>query len=266
MDIFGGNTCLIALVIIVIVVVAVVLMRRRGAASAAKQITDSASSAASSATSAVKDTAASATSAATGAAAGAANLTKDAASSATSAASGAASGASGAMAGAMGAAAGMASQMDMGQMTDMLGGIMSGNMSLDANSPLGQMITPIADGITGKLGLPKEVGAVVVAFALSKIAEMMKAKKGGTGAAPMQGGMSADDVLGKLSSGEAMDAGSLQSMGLSSELATKTGLSEAQATQGLQMAMGALGAGMSGKKDFDGMALPDMSMLTGMMK
>lgn len=263
MDIFGGNTCLIALIIIVIIVAVVFLMRRRGASSAAKQITDSASSAASSATSAVKDTASSATGAAAGAAAGAASMTKDAASSAAGAAQGAAAGAAGAAAGAMGAAAGA---MDLGQMGDMLGGIMNGNMQLDANSPLGKMITPMADDITGKIGLPKGVGAMVVTFALAAITKMMQAKKGGQGSAPMQGGMNADEVLGKLNSGGGIDAGSLQSMGLTGDLAKKTGLSDSQASQGLEMAMGMLSAGMSGKKDFNGMALPDMSMLTNMLK
>lgn len=270
MDIFGGNTCLIALIIIVIIVAVVFLMRRRGASSAAKQITDSASSAASSATSAVKDTASSATGAAAGAAAGAASMTKDAASSAAGAAQGAASSAGGAAAGAAGAAAGAmgaaAGAMDLGQMGDMLGGIMNGNMQLDANSPLGKMITPMADDITGKIGLPKGVGAMVVTFALAAITKMMQAKKGGQGSAPMQGGMNADEVLGKLNSGGGIDAGSLQSMGLTGDLAKKTGLSDSQASQGLEMAMGMLSAGMSGKKDFNGMALPDMSMLTNMLK
>ncbi len=261
-----NNLCLVVLVILVVVGLVVFFMRRRGAASAAKQIADSASNAASSAAGATKDAASSATNMASGAAAGAASMTKDAASGAMGAAQGAASDAGGAMAGAVGAAASMAGQMDLGQMTDMLGGIMNGSAQLDANSPLGKMITPLADGITGKLGLPKEVGAIVVAFALAKIGELMKAKSGGQGSAPMQGGLNADQVLGKLNSGDGIDAGSLQSMGLTGELAKKTGLSETQASQGLEMAMGALGAGMSGQKSFQGMELPDMSLLTNLMK
>jgi hypothetical protein len=257
---------LIVLVILILIVVAFFFMRRGGASSAAKQITDSANKAATSATNTVKDTASSAANATKSAATDATNLTKGAASSATGVAKDAASGAGDAMSGALGALTGASGKLDMGQMTDMLGGIMNGNLNLDANSPLGQMITPMADGITSKLGLPKEVGAMVVAFALAKIAEMLKAKSGGQGSAPMSGGTNADQVLGKINSGGGIDAGSLQSMGLTSELANKTGLSETQASQGLEMAMGALSAGISGKKDFNGMTLPDMSMLTGMMK
>lgn len=267
-------TCLIVLLVIIIAVVGIILYRRRSAASAAKQITSSASSMASSATSAAKDTASGATSAvkdtassaantASSAASGAGSMVKDTAAGATSAATSA----GGAMAGAAGAAAAAAGgMMDMGQMTDMLGGIMSGNMKLDANSPLGQMITPMADSITTKLGLPKEVGAMVVAFALSKIAEMMKSKAAGTGATAMPGGMNADEVLGKINSGAGVDAGSLKSMGLTSELAQKTGLSEEQAGKGLEMAMGELSAGLSGQTSYQGVTLPDMSMLKAMMK
>lgn len=268
---------LIIVIIVVIAVVAYLLFRRRGASNVASSATnavkDTASSAASmtkdaasGAASMTKDAASSAGSMASGAAASAGSMASGAASGASSAASGAASGESGAMAGAMGAVGATAGAMDLGQMTDMLGGIMNGNMQLDANSPLGKMVIPMADNLTTKLGLPKEVGAMVVTFALAKIAELMKAKSAGTGATPMAGGMNADQVLGKLNAGEGMDAGSLKSMGLTSELAKKTNLTEDQATQGLQMAMGELSAGLAGKTSYEGMELPDMSMLKSMMK
>lgn len=280
-----NNPLLIIIIIIVIAVFVYFLLRRRGAKSAASEMTKSASNMASGATNAVKDTASSAGSMAAGAAASAGSMVKDTASTAGNMASGAASGASnmasgaasgaanaasgatGAMAGAAGAMAGAAgSMMDMGQMTDMLGGIMNGNMKLDANSPLGQMVMPMADSITTKLGLPKEVGAMVVAFALSKLAEMMQAKSKGMGTTKMPGGMTSDEVLGKINSGAGIDAGSLNSMGLSSELAKKTGLTEAQASQGLEMAVGQLSAGLSGQTSYQGTKLPDMSMLKAMMK
>jgi hypothetical protein len=98
----------------------------------------------------------------------------------------------------------------------------------------------------------------------------MQAKMGkpaaASGNASMPSAAQADEVLGKLNSGGGIDAGSLQSMGLSSELAKKTGISESQATQGLQYAFGALSAGLSGQKSYEGTTLPDMSMLKGMMK
>lgn len=239
----------------------------------AKSTTDTMKSTASSATDMTKNAAAGATGAAgaagastmaaagaagaatMAAAGGAASMTKDAAGSAGGAAAGATAAAMGAMGG-----------MNMDQMMGALNDVMSGK-PLDANSALGQMITPMADGITAKLGLPKGVGAMVVAFALSKLGEWMNAKMGkGPMPAGMPAGTTPDQVLGKISSGQGMDASSLQSMGLTSELAKKTGLSDSQASQGLEMAMGALSAGMSGQKSYQGMNLPDMSMLTGMMK
>lgn len=237
---------------------------------AASQAGSSASNAMSNATTSAQQTASQATSSATtmakeavpaaGAAAAAA------AAGAASKTQAAAAGAGDMTKGATAAVAGAAGAMGMDQMMGALNGVLGGGQ-LDVNSPLGQMVTPIADGLTAKLGLPKEVGAMVVAFALAKLGEMMKSKGTG-GAAPPAGGMGAvntDEVLGKISSGGGVDSGTLDSMGLSQELAAKTGLSKEQAGQGLQYAMGALSAGMSGQKTFEGMNLPDMSMLTGMM-
>lgn len=257
------STCLIFLVVVVLVIAAAIWYSRRGKSSAA-QITSSASSAVSNASTTVKDTAAGAGAAVAGAAAGAASMTKDTASGAANLTQDAAAGAGNMAQGATAAVAGAAGAMGMDQMMGALSGILGGGQ-LDANSPLGQMITPIADGMTKKLGLPKEVGAMVVAFALAKVGELMKGKGA---AAPVggAGGVNADEVLGKLSSGGGVDAGTLDSMGLSQELADKTGLTKDQAGQGLQYAMGALSAGMAGQKSFEGMDLPDMSMLTGMMK
>jgi uncharacterized membrane protein YeaQ/YmgE (transglycosylase-associated protein family) len=262
---------IIAAFIGAIIVAAVVgfLTRGRGE-SAASTVSSSAGSMAAgasdmakSAGTTVSSTASSAAAATTAAAAGAASMTKDAASGATDMTKDAMSGAAGMAGAAMGA-------MNMDQMSGMLNGILGGNMKLDANSPLGQMVMPMADGVTAKLGLPKEIGQMVVVFAMAKIAELMQAKMG-TGAAPSSNAnlptpAQADEVLGKLNSGAGIDAGSLQSMGLSSELAKKTGISEEQATQGLQYAFGALSAGMSGQKTYEGINLPDMSMLKGMMK
>jgi hypothetical protein len=258
---------LLILLIVVVAVAVILWMRRRGAASAAKEMTSTASNMASSASNAAKSTASSASNMASGAAAGAASMTKDAASSAGSMVKDAGNSATGAMGAAAGAAAGAMGNMDLGQMSDMLGGIMNGNMKMDANSPLGQMVMPMADSITTKLGIPKEIGALVVTFALAKLMEMMKAKSAGSGAKPIPGStMSSDEVLGKINSGAGIDSGSLKSMGLSSELAKKTGLSEEQATKGLEMALGELSAGLSGKTSYDGVQLPDMSMLKGLMK
>ncbi len=270
---FITNNWLLILVVIVLVVAVVLWMRRRGAtdvasstSNAVKSTASTASSMATSATSAVKDTTASAGSMAAGAATGAASLTKDAASGAGSMVKDAGNSAGGAMAGTMGAVGAAAGAMDMGQMTDVLGGIMNGNVNVDANSPLGRMIMPMADNLTAKLGIPKEVGAMVVAFALAKLAELMKAKQAGTGAAPMPGGMNVDQVLGKINSADGIDTGSLNSLGLTSEVSKKTGLSEEQAGKSLQMALGEISAGLSGKTSYDGMSLPDMSMLQGLMK
>lgn len=232
--------------------------------STASQVTSGASNMVSSTTSTVKDSAAGAGAVAAGATAGAVNLAKDTSAGAVDATQNAAASAGGAMQGATAAVAGAAGAMNMDQMMGALNGVFGGG-KLDVNSPLGQMITPIADSMTAKLGLPKEVGAMVVAFALAKLGELMK-NKGGT--MPSAGGAPAvntDEVLGKLNSGGGIDTGALDSMGLSQELADKTGLSKEQAGQGLQYAMGALSAGMSGQKTFEGANLPDMSMLTGMM-
>lgn len=237
------------------------------ASNTTKSVQQSASQAASSATTMAKEVPPAAGAAVAGAAAGAASMTKDAA-----------AGASDMTKGAAAAVTGAAGAMNMDQMMGALNGVLGGGQ-LDVNSPLGQMITPIADSLTAKLGLPKELGAIVVAFGLAKLGEMMKSKGGAMpstsgamppagGAAPPAGGMGAvntDEVLGKISSGGGVDTGTLDSMGLSQELATKTGLSKEQAGKGLQYAMGALSAGMSGQKTFEGMNLPDMSMLTGMM-
>lgn len=171
-----------------------------------------------------------------------------------------------------GALQGAAGNMGMGMLENVLGG----NGQLDANSPIGQMLAPIADGVSQKLHLPPQVGQMVVAFAATKLMQMAQGKMGASQSAgggqstqgnmPNMGGMNADQVLGKITSGQGLDASMLKSSGMSKELASKANISEQQATDGLQYAIGAISAGVAGQKSYQGMPLPDMSMLQGMMK
>lgn len=236
-----------------------------GAASGMRDTASGASNMASGAGNMMKDKATGAASGMRDAASGASNvaanaggMTRDAAASTGSA-----------MNTAAGAMAGMAGAAGLGQMSGMLNGILGGNTQLDANSELGKMVMPMADSVTAKLGLPREVGQTVVAFALAHVTNLAQ-QSAGSGSSGMGGtatnAMNPSAMLAQLTSGGGMDANTIQSTGLSKQLAGKTGMSETQATQGLEHVFGALSAGMSGQKSFQGTDLPDLSMLTNMMK
>jgi hypothetical protein len=130
---------------------------------------------------------------------------------------------------------------------DILGG---GGAGMGSND----LLAPIVDGISEKLGLPPNIARMIVAFVVGKLLS----GQSGAGAASASisgqplyadsaqpGGLELGDLLNQLGSGRSLDADYLQSAGMNEELAQQTGLDPDTATRGLQEVFNVLGGQMS---------------------
>jgi hypothetical protein len=121
-----------------------------------------------------------------------------------------------------------------GDMGSLLGAFLgSGDASAGAASPL----APMVSGLTEKLGLPPEVAQMVVSFVLDKL--LSGARGGGAVPASRSGsgtsaGQDLDDLVAQMSSGKGVDAGFLESTGMTNELSQQTGLDPDTAAASLQ--------------------------------
>ena len=106
-----------------------------------------------------------------------------------------------------------------------------------------ELLAPIVNGISEKLGLPPAIVSMVVAFVLGKLLS----GESGAGMATQSGGADLSSLLNQLGSGRGLDAGTLRSTGMSEELAQQTGLDADTAARSLQEVLNALGGQMSQK-------------------
>jgi hypothetical protein len=84
------------------------------------------------------------------------------------------------------------------------------------------LLAPIVEGISSKLGLPADVTQMIVAFVIGKLLS------------GQSGGLELGDLLNRMGSGQSLDATYLQSTGMHEELAQQTGLDADTATRTLQ--------------------------------
>ena len=116
------------------------------------------------------------------------------------------------------------------------------------------LLAPIVNGISEKLGLPSDIVRMIVAFVIGKLLS----GQSGAGAASASvsgqplyadsaqpGGLDLGGLLNQLASGRGIDADYLQSTGMNEELAQQTGLDPDTATRSLQEVFNLLGGQMS---------------------
>jgi hypothetical protein len=116
------------------------------------------------------------------------------------------------------------------------------------------LLAPIVNGISEKLGLPSDIVRMIVAFVIGKLLS----GQSGAGAASSSisgqplyadsaqpGGLDLGGLLNQLASGRGIDADYLQSTGMNEELAQQTGLDPDTATRSLQEVFNLLGGQMS---------------------
>jgi hypothetical protein len=140
----------------------------------------------------------------------------------------------------LGGLLGAGSDQGAGDAGDLLGSLMGGaGADIGAGSPLAPMI----QGIAEKLGLPPQMAQLIVTFLLGKL---LSAGAGG-GAASAGGGLDLNDLLGRIGSGQGLDADYVQATGLAEELSQQTGLDSDTATRGLQEALNLLGGQLGGQ-------------------
>jgi len=113
---------------------------------------------------------------------------------------------------------------------DILGG---GGSGLGSND----LLSPIVNGISEKLGLPPDIVRMVVAFLIGKLLS----GELGSGLSTQAEGSDLSGLLSQLGSGRGIDADYLQSTGMSEELSQQTGLDADTATRSLQEVLQALG-------------------------
>lgn len=145
-----------------------------------------------------------------------------------------------------GAARGISQEAQRGGLMDILGAILGGTGTGTGGSA---SLSPIAEGIAAKLGLPPGIAQMIVAFVIGKLlGGAMGGGAGGAltpmpGATPRPGGRSVSPAQ----PGQSLDLDSLlQTMGedqnMVAELAQQTGLDAQTAQRGLQEVLGMLGA------------------------
>ncbi len=115
----------------------------------------------------------------------------------------------------------------------MLGG---GGAGMGSND----LLAPIVNGISEKLGLPPDIVRMVVAFLIGKLLS----DESGTGMAAQAEGSDLGGLLNQLGSGRGIDANYLQSTGMPEELAQQTGLDADTAARSLQEVLNALSGQM----------------------
>jgi hypothetical protein len=103
------------------------------------------------------------------------------------------------------------------------------------------LLAPIVNGISEKLGLPPDIVRMIVAFVIGKLLS----GESGAGIAAQSEGSDLSSLLNQLGSGRGLDAGTLQSTGMNEELAQQTGLDADTAARSLQEVLKALGGQMS---------------------
>lgn len=114
----------------------------------------------------------------------------------------------------------------------------------------GSPLAPIVEGIAQKLGLPPQMAQLIVTFLLGKL--LSGASGGGAAGAggaglTSAGGLDLNDLLGRLGSGQGLDADYVRATGLAEELSQQTGLDSDTATRGLQEALRMLGGQLGGQ-------------------
>ncbi len=149
-----------------------------------------------------------------------------------------------------GAAQGASQGAQGGGLMDILGAILGGT---GAGATGGAGLSPIAEGIAAKLGLPPAIAQMIVAFVIGKLLGGTTGGAGGAlaptpGAAPRPSGRS----TGPAQPAQGFDLDSLlETMGqdenMAAELAQQTGLDAQTAQRGLQEVLGMLGAGGRGQ-------------------
>jgi hypothetical protein len=133
----------------------------------------------------------------------------------------------------LGGLLGAGSDQGAGDAGDLLGSLMGGaGADIGAGSPLAPMI----QGIAEKVGLPPQMAQLIVTFLLGKL---LSAGAGG--------GLDLNDLLGRMGSGQGLDADYVQATGLAEELSQQTGLDSDTATRGLQEALNLLGGQLGGQ-------------------
>jgi hypothetical protein len=113
---------------------------------------------------------------------------------------------------------------------DILGG---GGAGMGSND----LLSPIVDGISEKLGLPPDIVRMVVAFVIGKL--LPGQSEPGTATQP--GGSELGNLLKRMGSDQGLDATYLQSTGMHEELAQQTGLDADTAIRSLQEVFDMLG-------------------------
>lgn len=152
-----------------------------------------------------------------------------------------------------GAARGASQAPQSGGLMDILGAILGGT-----GAGGGADLSPIAEGIAAKLGLPPGIAQMIVAFVIGKL---LGGAMGGAGVAPspMPGAAPrpAGRSAGPAQPGQGFDLDSLletmgQDQDMAAELAQQTGLDAETAQRSLQEVLGMLGAqgrGRAGASD-----------------
>ena len=131
------------------------------------------------------------------------------------------------------------------------GGLLGGS---GAGTGSNDLLAPIVNGISEKLGLPSDIVRMILAFVIGKLLS----GQSGTGAASasisgqpphadsaQSGGLDLGSLLNQLGSGRGIDADYLQSTGMTEELAQQTGLDPDTATRSLQEVFNLLGGQMT---------------------
>jgi len=141
------------------------------------------------------------------------------------------------------------------QQEDSMGAI-SGGLLGGGGAGMGSndLLSPIVNGISEKLGLPSDIVRMIVAFVIGKLLS----GQSGAGAASASisgqplyadsaqpGGLDLGGLLNQMASGRGIDADYLQSTGMNEELAQQTGLDPDTATRSLQEVFNLLGGQMS---------------------
>lgn len=147
----------------------------------------------------------------------------------------------------LGGLLGAGSGQGAGDAGDLVGSLMGGaGADVGATSPLAPMI----QGIAEKLGLPPQMAQLIVTFLLGKLLSAAAgggaAGAGGPGLAS-GGGLDLSDLLGRMGSGQGLDADYVQATGLADELSQQTGLDSDTATRGLQEALRIMSGQLGGQ-------------------
>lgn len=133
---------------------------------------------------------------------------------------------------------GSAGGISGGGLGDILGMILGGGGTGGENG----FVSPIADGLAAKFGIPREIAFMIVAFLLNKLFSGSTAERGPTpGKSAQPEGLDLDSLLETLGGGQAPTATDFRQSGMAQEIAAQTGLDQQTAEQALAEAAQMLG-------------------------